>query len=113
MKEFLIKILFWLLKVEDKTNHLIVFEDLKKLKPIESGETINNLKFKYNKALSSALSIPHFIEWLYLQVIIKQREHIMTMDKEKRAHQRATILFILWIIEEMQKADKELSKFKK
>jgi hypothetical protein len=112
MKELLIKILFWLLKVNDRTKHLIVFDDLKKLKPIESGETISQLEFKYNRALSSVLSIPHFIEWLYLQVIIKQREHIMTMDKEKRTHQRATILFVLWMIEELQKADKKIKLHK-
>jgi hypothetical protein len=47
MKELLIKILFKLLKVEEKTKHLIVFDDLKRIKPIESGEIVNQLNFKY------------------------------------------------------------------
>ena len=113
MKELLIKILFRLLKVEEKTKNLVLFDDLRKIKPIEGGQIVEQLEFKYNKALSSVLSIPHFIEWLYLQVIVKQREHIMTFDKEKRVHQRATILFIIWLIEEIQKADKKLKNAKR
>ena len=113
MKEILIKILFKLLKVESHTKNLIVFDDLRKIKPVESEEVIEQLNTKYIKALSTVTSIPHFIEWLYLQVVIKQREHIMTFDKEKRVHQRATILFIIWLIEEIQKADKKLKNAKR
>lgn len=112
MRTFLIKILFRLLGVNQKTKDLIIFDDIKRLKPIEGEEIIRQVTFKYNKALSVVLSTPHFIEWLYLQVVIKQREHLMTMDKEKRTHQRATVLFILWMIEEMKKADRALRKEK-
>jgi hypothetical protein len=112
MRTFLIKILFRLLRVGDETKNLVLYEDLKRLKPIESGELINQIQFKYNKALSVALSIPHFMEWLYLQVVTKQREHLLTMDEERRTHQRATILFILWMIEEMKRADQAIKKLK-
>jgi hypothetical protein len=112
MKTLLIKILFWLLKVNESTKNLVLYEDLRRLKPIESEELIKQIQFKYNKALSVALSIPHFMEWLYLQTVIKQREHLLTIDKDKRNHQRATVLFILWMIEEMKRADQALKKLK-
>jgi hypothetical protein len=112
MRTLLIKILFKLLKVNYNTRHLVPVEDLKILKPNEGAEIVKKLNFKYDKALSSVLAIPGFVEWLYLQVIDKQREHIMTLDKSKRDTQVATILFILFLINEIQEADKRLKKFK-
>jgi hypothetical protein len=113
MRTILIKILFKLLKVENYTKNLIYIEDLKRIKPIEAKETIEALKFKYNKALSTVLSIPHFIEWLYLQVIEKQREHLLTLDKQKQEAQRSSILFILYLINEIQEADKKMKLYNK
>lgn len=112
MKTFLIRLLFKLLKVENATKNLIYLEDLKRIKPIEGRDIENDVKLKYYKALSSVMMIPHFLEWLYYQVIVKQREHIMTINKDKREHQRASILFILYLINEIQEADKELKKYK-
>lgn len=111
MKQLFIKLLFRLLRVQDHTKHIIVFEDLLKLKPKEGPEVIEKVKFKHTKALSSVSAIPGFIEWLYLQVVIKQREHIQTMDKEKKRHQVASILFILYLINEVQQADEVLKRY--
>ena len=110
MRQILIKILFRLLKVQDHTKHIIHFDDLVKLKPKEGPEVKSRVEFKHAKALSSVASIPGFIEWLYLQVIVKQREHIQTLDKEKQRHQVQAILFILFIINEIQQADVRMSK---
>lgn len=109
MRELFIKILFYLLKVRFKTKDLLLFEDINRLKdPEESQELIREIQLKYNRTLSVVYSTPHFIEWIYLQILTKQREHIMTQDKEKKTHQVASIIFLLWLIEEMKRADKEL-----
>lgn len=113
MRTFLIKLLFRLLKVNSFTKNIIYLEDIKKLKPLEGNEVIKSIQLKYDKALSSVLAIPHFIEWLYYQVIEKQREHVTTFDKQKREHQVATILLILYMINEIREADMRMKLYKK
>ena len=118
MRTLLIKILFWLLKVDLKTKNLIPLTDLKYTQAVESEkeerETIKMLMLdKYYKALSVAYHTPFFAQWLYLQVVTKRNEHIRTLDKEKRRHQVAAMLTLLSLIEEMKTADKILTNNKK
>jgi len=115
MREILINILFWLLKVDLKTKDLVPFDDLKSI----AGETKAHIvteefkKQKYTQALASAYHISNFTEWLYLQVVTKRNEHIRTLDKTKKLQQQQAILTFLMLIEEMRKSNEDLIKLRK
>ena len=115
MKIILIKILFWLLKVDVKCQNLVPFDDLKKIAGEVQAEELKQQmkKEKYDKALSVAEGIPYFKEWLYLNVVNKRNEHIRTLNKVKRQAQLSEMLTFLRIIEEMRLADYRIKQIKK
>jgi len=114
MKQLLIKILFKLLKVDSICKNILLYDDIKRVEEPEiAKEKIEDIEKKYRNTLSVALHTPYMLEWLYMQVVNKRREHIMTENKDKRDMIRATILFILYFIEEMKKADRVKLKEKR
>ena len=106
IKTLIIRMLFKLLKVEDNTKDLILFEDAAKLLDgddyVELEKAVN---LKYFKSLAEVANTPNFTQWLYFQIVIKQRQHILTLDKDKKVTQRASILSFLFILDRLREAD--------
>jgi len=115
-KGLIINILFKLLKIESKTTNLMLFEDMSKFsghEPEVIARVQETIREKYNIAKADAYNNEMFVQFLYLTLVEKQREHVKTFDKDKKAVQLATILFILWLVEEMKKADDWLKRTRK
>ena len=114
MRTILIKILFRLLKVDLKTKDLVPFDDLKHIAGEQKAHLItdNFRKQKYIKALAGAYNTPDFIEWVYLQVVTKRNEHILTLDKTKKLQQQQAVLTFLMLIEEMRNANQQLKNLR-
>lgn len=109
MRKILIKLLFYLLKVDKSTKNIIPLKDLYLVQDKNVAEEAEQEIIKrHKKALSVVYDVPYFIEYLYLQVVEKQREHLLTIGKDKKILQQASILFILFLIEEIKSADATL-----
>lgn len=115
MKPLLIRILFYLLKVDLKTRDLVPFDELKSIAGEVKASQINEQfrKDKYMRALAAAYHVQYFNEWLYLQVVTKRNEHIKTIDGDKRSAQQASMLTFLMLIEALRTANDDLIKLSK
>ena len=113
MTNLAIKLIFWLFKVKVKTKDLLLFDDLEAIKGSDARNIAQKkIEGNYIRAKAHAYHTEHFIEYLYFQVLTKQRSCALTEVKSARIHRRAEMMFILNLINELREASRlvELGK---
>ena len=109
MKRIILKILFYLSGVSLKTKNLILFEDLEKYQG-KNEDLEKQVIRKYLEAKAKAYNVQNFTEWLYYQMLIKQRSYVLSASKEQQTHRRAEIIYLLWLLNELREADESFTR---